>query len=137
MAYQKQRKNWQEQEERKRKEREAFRKLSSQEKIERLMKYIDELEQKLENHTLSDVLSLGELEDNIDKRFRALYVLLRRSEATDDQSEELASLRSFGPVDLQCPECHRRAVIRKRSDLYSVEYLLECMFCHWRQEFKS
>lgn len=125
--------------ERKRKEREAFRKLSSQEKIERLMKYIDELEQKVEDHENSDVVCQAELEENmgeIDRRFRVLYNLLRRSEARDDQLEELVSLRSFGPVDTECPECHRRTVIRKRSNLYSADYILECISCHWAKEFK-
>lgn len=137
MAYQKQKKNWQQQEERKRKEREAFRKLSSQEKIERLMKYVEELEQELEDHTLSDVLWQQELEKNIEKRFSAVHDLLRSAEARDDQLEKLASLRSSGPVDMQCPKCGLRTVVQKRSDFNpALEYKLECISCHWSRELE-
>jgi endogenous inhibitor of DNA gyrase (YacG/DUF329 family) len=125
------------QKETKRKEREDFAKLSSQAKIERLMKYIEELEQELEDHTLSDVLWQQELEKNIEKRFIAVHDLLRSAEARDDQLGKLASLRSSGPVDMQCPKCGLRTVVRKRSDFNpALEYKLECISCHWSQEFE-
>lgn len=125
------------QKETKRKEREDFAKLSSQAKIERLMKYIEELEQELEDHTLSDVLWQQELEKNIEKRFIAVHDLLRSAEARGDQLEKLASLKSSGPVDMQCPKCRLRTVVRKRSDFKpALEYKLECISCHWSQEFE-
>ena len=137
MAYQKQKKNWEEQRERKRKEREAFANLSSPEKIERLMKYIDELEQNLEEQRGEDIVRVLMLQESIEKRFRAVYNLLRSAEARDDQLEELASLRAFGPVDMECPDCHHRTVRREKS--WSdplLKYKLECLSCGWSQEFK-
>ena len=131
--------------ERRRKEREAFARLSSQDKIDQLMKYIHGLDEWLElvaegvEELRGEQNSLIRRQDErIEKISRAVYSLLGGAEARGDQLEELASLSYFGPVDFECRKCHHyRSVIRRKSDYDPAQnYKLECTNCGWSEEFE-
>jgi len=121
-----------EQEEKKRKAWEDFEKLSSQAKIEHLWKHIYELEQNIQL-----------LEDELDVHQRCTAAPEKPEEwivdvdSRAEELEKLASLRYFGPIDWECPECHHRSVIRERShESPTEEYILQCLSCGRREERK-
>lgn len=116
----------------KQKEWESFDKLSSQDKIKKLWSDIYELGKAYHRHLDYSY----EQEEGIKSRFQRIYEFLRNAQEKDYELEELASLRSSGPADIECPKCHRRTVIQKRGSELSIEYILECISCHWEKEFR-